>query len=208
MKQFTKTLMLSVVAFFLMVGNSMAVPLPAGDFAGGYSINLDSGALNWNSVKFTGAFYLDGSYSNTDTAVGSIVETDFAGWSYNSNTDTLFISADATNDFSIGDYLSGTLTDYKVTKFATGIFVVTSLLSEMDYNIGTSQFFQEFEATTLQTDLAQVMSFEIRVGEIQDGNLLINTLGKVAPVPEPTQMLLFGSTLIGLASVGRKKLLK
>jgi hypothetical protein len=45
-------------------------------------------------------------------------------------------------------------------------------------------------------------------GGDKDYNDMVVGVTDVTPVPEPTQMLLFGSALIGLAGIGRKKLLK
>ncbi|MBN1843577.1 MAG: PEP-CTERM sorting domain-containing protein [Deltaproteobacteria bacterium] len=55
---------------------------------------------------------------------------------------------------------------------------------------------------------AQVVSFHIAMGGVFDDQLSVNVFGKVAPVPEPATMFLFGAGLIGLGALGRKKMLK
>jgi hypothetical protein len=207
-KQFSKILMFLGFVVFLMVGSASALPLPAGDFAGGYSLNISTGELLSNQVKLTGTWYLDGTYSDADAAVKALVTSGFSGWTFNTSTETLFIDTFATNNFSIGPYLSGTLSNYNVINLGSGSFMVSALLSEMDYQVGDSKFFKEFQDTTGVSKLAQVVAWEIKMGDINNNIINVNVLGKIAPVPEPTQMLLFGSALIGLAGIGRKRFLK
>jgi hypothetical protein len=140
--------------------------------------------------------------------VGAPVYSGMAGWNYDIDSDTLTIASDATNDFSIGSFLSGTLSQYDVDKLAAGIFSVDALLTEMAYNALGSQFIEEFQAETGPSDRAQVVSFHIAMGGVFNDQLAVNVFGKVAPVPEPATMLLLGAGLIGMGALGRKRIFK
>lgn len=155
MKKPLKFVLLALLSVFLVAGTAMALPLPSADFGGVYWVDTTSWVVTGSTVNIDEVVYKDATSSATDPVVGAPVYSGMAGWNYDIDTDTLTIASDATNDFSIGSFLSGTLSQYDVDKLATGIFSVDALLTEMAYNALGSQFIEEFQAVTGPSDRAQ-----------------------------------------------------
>ena len=210
MKTFFKIPILSILFIFIYFGSASAipVPLPAADFGGAFSINLSDSTLNWDAVSVYGVWDKNGTYTINDEVIGARVGTDFSGWNFDFNTLALTIDPNAANDFNIGDYLTGMLSNYSVLSLGVGRYQLNALLSDITYNAQGSTFIQQFEEATLSSDIAQVISQEFIMGQPSATALLINTSGKVAPVPEPATMFLLGTGMAGLVAVARRRKVK
>ena len=230
MKRLLSILSVSILAVFVTAGSAMAGPLPepnllySGPYVDMYLKNLPSGLLEEK-------VYLDNVPGTT--VIGHVGSQDGEPRVYFSSSETLTIVGSGWATIKAAD---GYLNDLTITApgywfedliFSVNLFpnsVTDFSVTATDKSGGTDTFAGWTAAGTgwgagenrilllSQTgDLMQSVTMYSLFGVDSVGGIdqiKQTEISGLTPVPEPSTMLLFGTSLVGLAAFGRKKLLQ
>ena len=207
-----------------LVAQGWALPLPSLDFQGSIYIDLDSPPISpnpLNTVKVTSYTDKDGLDSSLVVPTDPILDQliwgfSFVGFNYDWQNDSLNVDPNATAGFRIGDssdpYLTASAINIKVQKLGSREYRINALLiNHTFYHTDDSHFMEQFRDAVQPTDKSQLITWDVvfdLTNVPTDYDYKVNVSGKLAPVPEPATILLFGTGLIGLAGVARKKVKK
>jgi hypothetical protein len=219
-KQFSKISMFLGFAVFLMVGSASAMPL---------TLTLNDGqghSVEVEDVASTGWVTYSGSIGNWDINVSTGISDNSANSAYmdlnsiNKGVGTLTItlmddftlkgeSSSFSDIMAIGGTLAsrGSLT-YDKTIFALnsdGVMGMEIGSGELAFAYQSPGNFSGNSSFAFPNVGTFIMQQTITIKHASRG---ISSFDATNSVPEPTQMLLFGSALIGLAGIGRKRFLK
>ena len=201
---FLKSTLLAIASVGLMVGSALAIPLTEE-----YElINPDpiTGKPNYEVGKELGYYIWTDNEARTDWHIrwsGDGPNTIFSGYIIlegnefdtfykfkfenhaNSLADWSFNTDEAATYFAIANIGEDGL-DFTITNLSSPSYVGFDLFMNMDQKIGENIFFGADNITAASLG--------------SDGDFKV-----AAPVPEPATMLLFGTGLVGLAGVARRK---
>jgi len=175
-------------------------------------------------------------FDNLETpgpGAGSIINYENQGFKIESELMFAYWCQDNNNGYNTSAALFITVSDFDATLSAIdgSLFTLNSIdLDTLYNNNGPSPVeFRAYdindnllatEGTTLTSNEWATLEFSSEFEDVayvkwcqldalhQFDNIVLNETGGPAPVPEPTTILLFGSGLIGIATIGRKKLFK
>ncbi|GEM_PF-4983620 len=207
-----------------MVSNGWALSLPALDFQGSVYVDLDAPYTSpnpYNTVKVTSYTDKDGWDSDlahpNDPILGQTVAGfGFLGISYNWQNDILAVDPTATANFIIGSstdpYLTAEASNIQINKVGSREYLVSALLTgHTFYHTNDSVFMTQFKDAVGSNDRSQIVTWDVVFDLTNlptDYDYKINVSGKLAPVPEPATILLFGAGLIGIAGIARRNMKK
>jgi len=196
-KQYLKTALITMAAVGIMSGSAMALPM----IDGGLSMTG-----TWTPIDSLGVA----------TTIKESTGIDFGGY-FSNQADNTFQVNTGTGDFEnlIGEV--GTINNFQ---FATPSVPIVPL-----WTVGIFSF--DMDSFTYSKNVVETSSYRIAIngfgtlkaegfeptpgmwsftGQSADNaNFSWSASANASPVPEPATMLLFGTGLIGLAAVGRKK---
>lgn len=187
---------IGILSIFMLSSNSFAVPYPHLDF--GFNFNWDGSNYSDAFVLTGTATYVDGSMG-IDAITNSFVELNlsFDGAQNDTLTIANWFTADIVITSEAFDPVGMTPNPY-TAKLDNVVALAPA---------GTSQWLDEFMASinpAYNYDGQLLLSF-MSANPLNDGTYLINGAGKIAPIPEPSTILLLGSGLVGLAFYNRRK---
>ncbi len=186
-KQFLKTAVMAVAGIGLLAGSALAAPING-------SIDLEG------SVQMVGGDFL--------TATG----INFLGINTGDGLDNMAEVGDGDGDFLSLVGSSATMKD-----FTFAAMPVSPLWSVGDYSFslnsvtltrGANFLILEgngFISSKLDSDSATASNFILTTQGVGGTQFTWSSASGTAAVPEPTTMLLFGTGLVGLAAVGRRR---
>lgn len=231
MKKFPKILAFLILAVFLMVGSAVAVPITLYDILGyegtqGYYdtgaefVALVTGGTDNNSSAYLfleeSPYKDDNSFGIYDfTVAGDVVSLGetlevFSALNSAPASATVVFDTDA-GTASYGGFtrnIDTTFGFYLANPYGVTYYSHASLNSDLFDHMMIFDTSDDGAAMLLGSDVVVAIE-DGPSGYDQDFDDMVVGVTNVAPAtPEPTTMLLFGSGLIGLVALGRKKLFK
>ena len=197
---------------FLTAGSTLALPLPWIDYSG--AVKIENGIVDQTEVRINSVVYQNGETStfwdlmsgSADPIIGQLVSIGDEIFTGLQNGESIF----ADNTFFIEEYFTADLVDIVVLSDGdVNPLFAANLVNVQISNTIDSRWLTELEKSVLAAGEKAATNINFQIASLNPNpDTIINVSGKVAPVPEPTTMLLLGVGLIGAAGLGRKRSFK
>lgn len=188
--------LIGLMALFLVLTLApfaSALPLPWLDYSG--LLHFDqNGAVTDTDVSVNNVTHIDGTFDMSDSIVTSQVWVD----NYFNPTKFYIGTFGSSNSRPILDLIADVLS---ISSSSSNFYTLSLGNIYINNSIG-SQFLDEFDNVISQMTSPVVA---VTMGLRWDGTNYANVSGKLAPVPEPATLLLFGTGLTGVGLVGWRR---